>query len=948
MKTAAKLPATFPGHRYWKTIQGSVDAILAPMGIKRRVVSVGTQFCNYDAWTWITFAEELCSVMAKHPDRSPTSDELKQIVRRANSARCRDPHIQVAKMPARVTHRMALAISGGGYHEAWHTKYSKRDHVRINDVQDIVDMIDEVTLAGGQFDAKMRGLLTTLQHLIEDIRIERRGNEDFPGAEQPMRDLQDFILDLEKRGRAKGAKIKNITVSDNARSILLCALRDLGLGYNTHKSRAALDYYRQTAPGAVALLAPGGILAPFVHEAKNLAADDKMGSLRVAMKIVIALWRATQTQDEQPAAPQTCCPNCGAGPSGLVIRSVRDENGAKIRGRAEVECKACGFRHEFDLPDNSLDLDQNRPKQDADAERPEVEDLGPDDVGEGSDGFGHDSRERMRDAGASAGDGTSSDGDRDEDDDGRDDDAAVTHEPSRESDDEGSEFEDLNESDLIDYGDEDADLAQGGPDEGPDGSHGGTAREDGDADHDGGREDPGDDPREDEAAGHSLDSEAEDEERGTLEAALGGSDVPGGTLGRSAGDDGEPTEEDRDAPGEGADASALEWNGADEDWEMDGLEFLRRLHTAPGAGGVFDLGQDPDSLFEMTDQIFAGTELDGILNNMDGLELATAAHAKEDFRDLEPGEMAWNPYDPMSDEARVVRSGHRETDQERANAMLAEVRETVVYLRARLRNIVRAQEFTDTTHGVRRGRKLSNRRLVDTAIELRSGQNPTRPYQITDTQMDTSVALCIVLDQSGSMCSSLYAVSQAMMIMADCIESIGGKTMALGFRDGADSHYSGPSSYGKSYHRVHGVRYDIFKTWDEMFVNAKWRFAHTQAYGGTPMSDGVQYGLMALNERTEAHRILWVITDGCPNRPHEKVIRRQLRLAKAAGIHVVGNGIGDEAAYVKNLFPDHVWTDKVRDLPQPVVAKLNELCDFAGRYRGRKAKLDGKIVRRVS
>jgi hypothetical protein len=941
MENDASLPPSFPGHRYWKTVQGSVDAILAPMGIKRRVVSMGTQFCNYDAWTWIAFCDGLCGHLAKHPTRAPDAQELKDILRHANAVKCRDPHIQVAKMPARVTHRVALAITGGGYHEAWHTKYSKRDSVRLSEVQPIVDMLDEVFLAGGQFDAKMRGLLQTLNHLVEDVRIERRGNEEFPGAAQPMRDLQDFILDLEARGRAKGAKIKNITVSTNARSILLCALRDLGLGYNTHKSRAALDYYKEIAPGAVALLAPGGLLAPYLHEAKTLGADDKTGSLRVGLKIVIALWRATQSDEtEEGEMPKVQCPNCGAGPSELVIRSVRDANGVKVHGRAELECKACGFKHEFDLPDHSLNLDQKQPKPEENPERPEIEDLDQEDVGNGSDGFGHDDREQFRGARPPEGKPTPAGGKSPKED-----------ETSEDEGDEGTAVPVENEE----FGDD----PDGRDDRNPEAEE---AADDSVDERDGFDSDPeGDEAEGDEAEGdeegelhaaiEELLKDSEDSEDSESVGLSGDARGMGSSPERQEGEDNDEIAGDEKNLEETPEAaSALVWDGVGEDghWEMTAEDFLAQLGSSGGAGGVFDLGQDPDSVLERVEQVFAGTEADGLINNMTGLEAAMSVENKTETRDLERGEMPWNPYNAMIDEARVVRSAHQEEDQRRANEMLAQVRETVTFLRARLRNIVRAQEMVSTTHGVRRGRKISNRRLTDTAVELLANENPSRPYQITDASVDTSLAQCLVLDQSGSMYSQVYQVAQTMMVMADCVESIGGKTMALGFRDGQNAHYSDSAHYDTTYHRVHGVRYDIFKMWEEKFINAKWRFAHTQATGGTPMADGIQYGLLALNERREAHRIMWVITDGCPNSPHEKVIARQIRLAKAAGIHVIGIGIGDGAQYVKKLFPDHVWVKNVRDLPQPVVAKLNEVCDFAGRYRGRKAKLDGGTSRKVS
>lgn len=935
-----KLPGTFPGHHYWKAIQGSVDAILAPIGIRRRVVSRGTQFTNYDAWTGTFFTEFLCDELSKHPGRSPTRGELKEILKRTNAVKCRDPHIQVARMPERVNHRVALAIIGGGYHEAWHTKYSKRDRVRMSEVAETVDMIDEVTLAGGKFDAKMRGLLMTLHHLVEDIRIERRGNEEFPGAEQPMRDLQDFVLDLEAKGRAQGAKVKNITVTSNARSILMCALRDLGLGYNTHKAREMLEYYKQVAPGAIAMLAPGGLLAPMLHEATALAADDKMGSLRVAMKIVVALWRATQADGSQEDDHGLACPRCAAGPKDLIVRSVRDEQGRKVRGVAEMECKVCGFKHQFPLPDQSLDFDQTKPEPDEDAERPEIEGLDQGDV-DGGDGFGYDARERARDW-------------------------AREHERQKDS---GPPS--AHEGD-----------AEGAPEGGPpapaDGASAGTGSS-GSQNEDAEEQEDLDAPSQgDEEEFEDLDplahsrEEGQEEDTGAAEESTSdadGSESPSGSVDdflsqfeRDSGDLGGDSEHDGDLPGSDQENSSRsssrrptvrapqggeEGDGEDAHWEMSGEELLEKLSEVNAGGINLDLGQDPDGFLQQAEEVLDGQEEDGRVDGIDALEQAFERLAKAEKRDLKRGERIWNPWDPMLDEARIVRSAHKDKDLKIANQMLGEVRGAVTYLRSRLRVIVRAQEMTDTTHGVRRGRKMSSRMLVDTAVDLQSGRMPTRAFQVTDAQADTSFALAMCLDQSGSMWCRVREVAQCMMVMADAVEGIGGQTMAFGFRNGQDGSYSGGWDE-KKWHRVSGVRYDVFKTWEEKFVNSKWRFAHTQAAGSTPMADGVQYGLSALNERKEGHRVLAVITDGCPDYPHEQVIARQVRLAREAGIHCIGVGIGEAAQYVEHLFPDHVWAPTVEELPNPLLKKLNELCDFQGRYRGRKARLDGKTTRKVS
>lgn len=113
------------------------------------------------------------------------------------------------------------------------------------------------------------------------------------------------------------------------------------------------------------------------------------------------------------------------------------------------------------------------------------------------------------------------------------------------------------------------------------------------------------------------------------------------------------------------------------------------------------------------------------------------------------------------------------------------------------------------------------------------------------------------------------------------------------------------------------------------------------ATGGTPMSDGIQFGLDHLNLRNEAHRFLYLITDGEPNYEHRGVIKLQIRQAKEAGIHIVGVGIGTASQAVKTLFADHVYTDRVSDLPKLLIAKTNELVKSRIAKRGQRLKSVG-------
>lgn len=276
----------------------------------------------------------------------------------------------------------------------------------------------------------------------------------------------------------------------------------------------------------------------------------------------------------------------------------------------------------------------------------------------------------------------------------------------------------------------------------------------------------------------------------------------------------------------------------------------------------------------------------------------------------------------------------RDHDAAQADKLYESVRVESCFLRSRLRQIIRAMEMTSVVHGTPKGRRLSGRFLVDSKVTIMSGDMPRRAYKQTDEQIDTSLAAAVVLDQSGSMLGLLKGATQVLCAITEPLDALGCPVQVSGFRDGR--YYGGDADGLASgrYHRTESITHDVFKAFHEPLRAVRWRFANTRATGGTPMADGVQFGLDALSSRKEGHRLLFVVTDGQPNGGHLPIIRRQLRLAKEAGIHVVGVGIGHGAKYVQKVFPDSVWTDKISDMPQALIAKLNQIIDTRASKRG--------------
>jgi len=334
----------------------------------------------------------------------------------------------------------------------------------------------------------------------------------------------------------------------------------------------------------------------------------------------------------------------------------------------------------------------------------------------------------------------------------------------------------------------------------------------------------------------------------------------------------------------------------------------------------------------------------GLLDNNQALEGSVNAEREKENSDVKYGEAMWNPSDTSKDVAeRVPDSARgREYDREVAKQITDSVTQECAFLRARLRLIMRSLVMIGTTRGVRKGQRLSNRYLVRTMGDIRAGEYPSRPKDTRTTRPDVRMAVAVVLDESGSMSSNRRESSRMLVSLTEPFDALLFPTLALGFRDGPriqnEHSYYNPVPGGNSFHRNQAVCYDVFKTFDERFRAVQHRFANTVAKGGTPMADGIEYALRAIEVRPEPHRFIFVITDGQPNGGHHEVIKRQLRLAKAALIHVIGVALGTRAKYMKALFPDYVYSKFVSETPMLLLAKMNQLMDLRVTSGGMRPK----------
>ena len=251
------------------------------------------------------------------------------------------------------------------------------------------------------------------------------------------------------------------------------------------------------------------------------------------------------------------------------------------------------------------------------------------------------------------------------------------------------------------------------------------------------------------------------------------------------------------------------------------------------------------------DAVEQGEKAD-ILDNNSALGGSVEEAVERENGDVQQGERAYKPYSTDLDVFQVVKPSHmgKDSDQDRARQMLEAVREQTGYLRARLGNLFRALEHTDIVHGTRYGDDLSEPFLVDTALSIRAGQEPTRAFYQQDERIDTSLAVSIVIDESSSMLDTVYmrgrastlteVATHAMIAITEPLDRLGVPVMATGFRNGNryhNHHNAGSTApqedhYNKNYTRSDSHVTDVFKTFDERFHEVMWRFANTRGTGG--------------------------------------------------------------------------------------------------------------------
>jgi hypothetical protein len=264
-------------------------------------------FYNKDNWTARSFAAAMCEWAKLNPGVTPTQGDVQMWIHKrvdAHSAQSYERGINIAATPDDLPRWLAMALVGGGYHEAWHTRYSCRRPLTLSLVWPMVEklwgLVPYDPENGRNGWAGLSRYLLDWGNIIEDIRIERNGCRDYPGSPDKMGALQDLILKMEEEGRSV-SEHRGVPVNDDL-SVVTGTFRDLGLGYKTPAQLKAIAQYQERSLEGYKFVTEGP-LKPLLDRTMLMDAEDDLGHLWLAMEVIAAIVKASPNTQEPPQPP---------------------------------------------------------------------------------------------------------------------------------------------------------------------------------------------------------------------------------------------------------------------------------------------------------------------------------------------------------------------------------------------------------------------------------------------------------------------------------------------------------------------------------------------------------------------------------------------------------------------------------------------------------------------
>lgn len=279
-----------------------------------------------------------------------------------------------------------------------------------------------------------------------------------------------------------------------------------------------------------------------------------------------------------------------------------------------------------------------------------------------------------------------------------------------------------------------------------------------------------------------------------------------------------------------------------------------------------------------------------------------------------------------------------ELQQRRLDAIEAEVASHIAPLQRHLERCIAAKSHSRMIPGHRSGR------INPTALH-RIATGDERLFRRKHISRTKNAAVSLVVDLSGSMggqkielaIQSAFAMSASLDRLNITHEVIGFTTVMLptSTKDGTsvyDTLRELTTATGSHPSRIEPIYMPIFKSFNSRLTSERRRaFASYKEISLRNNTDGeaVEYAARRLAGRTEARKIMIVLSDGQPHAgPGDHLeqawhLRETVKRLDNAGIETFGIGIMDGS--VADFYPRYVVINSLDDLPKTVMQQLERL-----------------------
>lgn len=305
-----------------------------------KVIYCGSSFLHIATWMDRRLIGMVADWAQKNPNRVPGEAEVEAwYFALANLPRDTRNVIMLGVIPVGVSWQFEAAFDGATLHETFHGLYSRKAVLTRQDIRDLV--VKNWALIPSW--ARFANFILDAQNLVEDVRIERIGMEDYPGSVGPLEALTEFVATSPAR-ETKGTDLKAAPQSRGSQLVrrLFLALSYLGHTISTPGCVSTLEEIRREDPVLMQEIEEGRY-RPALDALRSIDLRDDLAAMRQA--IALAHLVAEEDCGDEVEAPAPGCPACGAGPEhmrGLLLR--RPDKSNPVRTMVVV-CQACG--HSF-------------------------------------------------------------------------------------------------------------------------------------------------------------------------------------------------------------------------------------------------------------------------------------------------------------------------------------------------------------------------------------------------------------------------------------------------------------------------------------------------------------------------------------------------------------------------------------------------------------------------